>query len=212
MNELKSRIEELEVDLRYRDDQIKELRGDNSRAYDLVAEMNEQVEDGNSLIDSWIEAFGMEQNDDGEWAFRPDQVRDAYNDLFEKHDKMVRQWNKFVGDYNRTVAPRGLGRPLEASDAQIREVRKLRKAKTSLRGIAKQTGLGLRTVRTIVDKDADTGRIKTSGHGDRHYRSGVCFYAKTKSQSADRATAYADAFAKVLRRNGLECNVASYLT
>ncbi len=158
MNELKSRIEELEVDLRYRDDQIKELRGDNSRAYDLVAEMNEQVEDGNSLIDSWIEAFGMEQNDDGEWAFRPDQVRDAYNDLFEKHDKMVRQWNKFVDDYNRTVAPRGLGRPLEASDAQIREVRKLRKAKTSLRGIAKQTGLGLGTVRTIVGKDAGTDR------------------------------------------------------
>lgn len=67
----------------------------------------------------------------------------------------------------------------------------------------------------VVVADARRGFarwLKTSGHGDRHYRSGVCFYAKTKSQSADRATAYADAFAKVLRRNGLECNVASYLT
>ena len=53
--------------------------------------------------------------------------------------------------------------------------------------------------------------LKTAGHGDRHYRGGVSFYAETDSQSADRATAYAEAFAKVLRRNGIECSVSRYL-
>ncbi len=158
INELRGRIEELEADLRYRDDQIKELRADNSRAFDLVAEMRGHAEDGNALLDSWKEAFGMELRDDGMWVFKPDEVAEAYGTLFEKHDQLIRGYNKLVGKYNRIVAPRGLGRPLQASDAQVKEVRKLRKAKASLRAIAEQTGLGLGTVRTIVGKDAGTDR------------------------------------------------------
>lgn len=161
MKELRGRVEELQADLRYRDDQIKELREECGRAIDLVAEMREHVEDSNALIDSWIEVLGMEQNDDGVWIFdgKQSKVWEAFSKLFEEQEKLLRQWNKFVGDYNSTVAPRGLGRPLQASEAQIKEVRKLRKAGNSLRTIAAQTGLGLRTVRTIVDKDAGTGRI-----------------------------------------------------
>lgn len=160
MNELRGRVEELEADLRYRDDQIKELRQDNSRAFDQAAEMREQVEDSNALTQSWIEVFEMEQNDDGEWVFdrRQSKVWDDYSKLLDSHNKMVRNWNKFTGDYNATVAPRCLGRPLDASEAQIKKVRKLRKAGGSLRAIAEQTGLGLRTVRTIVGKDAGTDR------------------------------------------------------
>ncbi len=159
MKELRGRVEELEADLRYRDEQIKELREERRSAVDLVDEMREHVDDSNALIDSWIEVFRMEQNDDGAWVYKPSAAVDDFNALFEKHEKMVRQWNKFVGDYNSTVAPRGLGRPLEASEAQVKNVRRLRKGKNSLRAIAAQTGLGLRTVRTIVDKDAGTGRI-----------------------------------------------------
>ena len=159
MNELRDRIEELEIDLGHRDDQIKELREERRRAVDLVGEMREHVEDSNALIDSWIEGFYMELNDDGQYEFPQDRILDLYSDLLEKHNKLVREFNKFVGDYNSTVAPRGLGRPLEASEAQINKVRQLRKAGKSLRAIAAETGLGLRTVRTIVDKDAGTGRI-----------------------------------------------------
>ena len=157
-NELRGRIEELEADLRYRDDQIKELRQERNSAVDLVAEMREHVQDSNALIDSWIEVFKMEQDDDGLWMFKPMAAVDDYNALHEDREKLVRQWNKFVGDYNATVAPRGLGRPLQASDAQVKEVRKLRKAGGSLRGIAEQTGLGLSTVRTIIGKDSGTDR------------------------------------------------------
>ena len=66
----------------------------------------------------------------------------------------------------------------------------------------------------VVVPDARKGFarwLKTSGHGERQYP-GISFYAKTSGQSADRATAYAEAFARVLRRNGIECKVVRYLT
>jgi DNA-binding NarL/FixJ family response regulator len=53
--------------------------------------------------------------------------------------------------YN-ALAGRTVGRPLAASDAQRDAVLKLHKAGKSLRTIAAQTNLGLRTVRTIVDQ------------------------------------------------------------
>ena len=121
--------------------------------------MREHVEDSSALIESWIEAFEMQQDEDGLWYFDQDQLFDRYEILHEELTKLSLQWNKFVGDYNRTVAPRGIGRPLNASDAQVKNVRRLRKAGNSLRAIVAETGLGLRTVRTIVEKDAGTGRI-----------------------------------------------------
>ena len=54
--------------------------------------------------------------------------------------------------------------------------------------------------------------LKTSRHGKHHSGGGMAFYAETDGQSADRATAYAEAFAKVLRRNGIECKVERDLT
>ena len=37
-------------------------------------------------------------------------------------------WNRFVPDYNAIVAPRNVGRPLAASEAQVATVLKLHKA------------------------------------------------------------------------------------
>jgi hypothetical protein len=60
----------------------------------------------------------------------------------------VRNWNRYLPLINGQ--PRNVGRPLAASEAQIAEVRRSRRAGRSLRGIADDTGLGLPTVRTIV--------------------------------------------------------------
>ena len=51
-----------------------------------------------------------------------------------------------------------IGRPLAASEAQIKQVMELRNAGTSLRGIADDTNLRLNTVRTIIDKKHNAGR------------------------------------------------------
>jgi DNA-binding NarL/FixJ family response regulator len=50
------------------------------------------------------------------------------------------------------VAPKGIGRPLAASEAQQRQVLVMRKEGKSLRTIAAKTSLSPRTVRTIVGK------------------------------------------------------------
>lgn len=48
--------------------------------------------------------------------------------------------------------------------------------------------------------------------GSRHYPRGYSISAKQIGQSAESAKAYADAFARVLNRNGIECQAEMYLT
>ena len=54
--------------------------------------------------------------------------------------------------------------------------------------------------------------LKTRETGHRHYRSGYAVSAHRIGQSAETAKAYADAFARVLIRNGISCTVETYLT
>ncbi len=70
--------------------------------------------------------------------------------MLAKNNKLVREWNAFVPRYNAVVRPRAPGRPLEASETQIADVLKRRKAGASLRTIVAATGLGLSTVRSIL--------------------------------------------------------------
>ena len=79
-------------------------------------------------------------------------------DITDKHDKLIRDYNNLVRRWNREFAGRSPGRPLAASDAQVDEVRRLRKGGASLRLIAEQTALGVNTVRTIVGKNTGTDR------------------------------------------------------
>jgi transposase len=58
-----------------------------------------------------------------------------------------------------------VGRPLAASEAQCDQVRKLHKGGKSLRWITEETGLGLGTVRTIVDKAEGTDRTANKHRG-----------------------------------------------
>jgi hypothetical protein len=47
--------------------------------------------------------------------------------------------------------------------------------------------------------------------GDRHYKGGASIFAYHSSQSIDRAVAYAKAFASVLKLNGIECSIETFL-
>lgn len=155
-----ARIAELEAALARRDKRIEELKDEVKKGADLIDQFREQAEDTATLIDDWIVACDMEQDSDGVWLWGPNVSRLAnlYSTLRDDHEKLVRKWNRFVGEYNGTIRPRDRGRPLAASEHQASKVRKLRKAGTSLRKIVAQTGLGLRTVRTILEKDAGTDR------------------------------------------------------
>ena len=140
-------------------ERLADARREKDDALELVSDMRESLDASSEMIDSWIDVFEMEQDERGVWMF--DQQRsiwDAYEQLLADHSKLVREWNKFVPRFNASVDPKDAGRPIAASEAQIAKVRALRKAGKSLRAIATETGLGLRTVRTILDRDAGRGR------------------------------------------------------
>lgn len=65
----------------------------------------------------------------------------------------------------------------------------------------------------IKDGRASFARwLRKKGLGHRHYQRGYSISAEHIGQSAESAKAYADAFARVLRRNGIECSSEIYLT
>jgi hypothetical protein len=148
------RIAELETELKQCRDKIKELTTERDEAQELVDRQREHVEEADRLIEQWIDVFDMQQNEDGTWIFDPSQSElwERHETLTADHRKLIREWNKFVGEYNATVSPRPVGRPLAASAAQQAEVLRRRKAKQSLRAIAAATSLSLRTVQTILAK------------------------------------------------------------
>jgi hypothetical protein len=164
-DELKARVHELENELRLRDERIKELREEQTQHHELMTEMREWIEDKDALIESWIDVFEMQLGDSGAWQFDSSQseIWTEHLVLIDKHNALLRDWNKFVGRYNSTVKPGTLGRPLAASPAQCTKVRQLREAGASLRAIAVETSLSMRTVRTILDKDMgkDQGSKRT---------------------------------------------------
>ena len=54
--------------------------------------------------------------------------------------------------------------------------------------------------------------LRKNGRGHRHYKSGYAISAERIGQSAETAKTYADAFARVLRRNGIGCRPEIYYT
>ena len=174
------RIQELEELLRRRDERITELLQERDRERETVAKLRDFFDDRNGLIDQWIEAFNMVPNENGDWSLS-EYHRDC-DEIVEKYLKLQRDWNRFVKEYNAIVAPtkRNFGRPLAASPAQKEDVLKRRGAGQSLQFIADETGLGLQTVRTIIDKKngvdratmAQLKKIETNKITEAHQRAG----------------------------------------
>jgi hypothetical protein len=147
---LRERITALEDELKQRDRRIQELKADAVKLEDLIARQSDHIRDCADQIDRWIQAFDMVQDEDGLWNWSGDFV--GGEEWFRKYKNILKDWNHFVPEWNAVMRHRNVGRPLAASDAQVEQVLKLHKAGLSLRGIAEETSLGLRTVRTIVER------------------------------------------------------------
>ena len=154
----------LEHDLKRANEKIEELRVELMDAQNLIDQMRYQIEDNRNLIDRWIEVFDMQLGDDGLWLFDSNQAQlwQDYSEMMDVYRKLIKDWNKFVGRYNSTVAPKDIGRPLAASEAQQADILKRRKAGASLRAIATVSGLSLRTVRTVIERNEK--RDRTAKH------------------------------------------------
>ena len=78
---------------------------------------------------------------------------DRHNKNIDDYEELRAKYNKLVGRFNKHIARlQPIGRPLAASEAQEADVLKRHKRGESLRNIAEETTLGLRTVRTIVGR------------------------------------------------------------
>jgi len=151
------RIGQLEDELKARDRRIAELRDDLDKLNDTVRRCREALEDDDAVFEQWKEAFDMKLNDHDRWEWRLSFVEGE--EWYEKYRAIRDEWNRFVPDYNAAIGHGNkVGRPLEASEAQCEEVLERRKAGESLRGIAEEMTLGLRTVRTIVDSENGSDR------------------------------------------------------
>jgi hypothetical protein len=157
MADIDPRILELEDGLKEAERRLAETRAERDEARELVQRMEEHVADADATIEQWKQAFDMELDDAGLWAFS-DNLAKRYDSLLDEHNAIIRRWNKFVPKYNAAIAPKEIGRPLDASPAQCARVHKLRKAGTSLRAIADEMNLGLQTVRTILGRQTRTDR------------------------------------------------------
>jgi len=155
--ELKLRIEELETELRRSREREKELKTELVEARDLLGRQAETVATMHDVHQGWIDGLQMVQDEDGKWSMSL-----AYKDLIESHSELVHKWNRLAERWNRHVAPQPVGRPLEASEAQVQEVKKLRKKGRSLRGIVMDTGLSMSTVRTITGRDSEAARKESA--------------------------------------------------
>jgi hypothetical protein len=151
---------DLKREIELRDKRIAELREEIDQLRALVRRAEEEVRDDmENLIEHWIALGDMHQNEDGLYVWDNDATGWAKAvEWRDKYVKVVREWNKYVGEYNAVQKPRNIGRPLGASDAQCADVLKRHEQGQSLRFISEATNLGLRTVRTIVDRKRGTDR------------------------------------------------------
>ena len=150
IEDLKGQLEELlfeHDDLKERNETLKERIETLKEAVD---ERREYVEDARQAIDNYSSFILEPAEEDGFVQARIGTVIDEHDALVETYEKLRRKYNRLVGQWNRTLMPTAPGRPIDASDEQQDSVRRLRKKGRSLRGIASDTGLSFKTVRSIA--------------------------------------------------------------
>ena len=143
-SEMDAEIDKLQRENRRLTEKLREAEVDKVEAQALVARQQEWIEGYHAAIEAHDEAFQPQLDEaTGKYVFEF-----GPRDAFDRYDKLRRQTNWLVTQHQRGKRERG--RPLEASDSQIATVHKLRQEGKSLRGIALNTALGLKTVRTIL--------------------------------------------------------------
>ena len=167
MRRTKATIGELEDDVKRLTKRLDDIRCEHDETVALVsikcetlALQEEALQNWRDQIDVffWVEAIKDAEASRKEYADRYEALlAEAIKDRKEyadRYEALLAKWNAFVPEYNEVVAQkkRNFGRPPAASNAQAARVLDLHKADQSLRSIAEDINIGVRSVRTIIDK------------------------------------------------------------
>jgi hypothetical protein len=158
------RVEDLERELKLKDERIKELKAEVDETRDLVRRMEEHVQDGAEQFERFIQVFGLVLNSDGKWT-NSEAIAEA-RAFHEQYEDLRLRHNRLVDIVNRRVVLQPVGRPIAASEAQQEQIMKHHKAGKSARSIAEELNLSRRTVTTVIDKSAGADRT-TAKHRAR---------------------------------------------
>ena len=160
MRRTKATIGELEDDVKRLTKRLDDIRCEHDETVALVsiqcetlALQEDALQNWRDQIDVffWVEAIKDPKASRKEYADRFEALlakaikdRKEYADRYEA---LLAKWNAFVPEYNEVVAQkkRNFGRPPAASNAQAARDQ-------SLRSIAEDINIGVRSVRTIIDK------------------------------------------------------------
>jgi uncharacterized coiled-coil protein SlyX len=156
-DKLGQRIGDLERELRFKDDRIRELKDEIDRNRQVCARLEEHLQEQDEYLETFITTFGLTLDDDGKWGngeFIREHIEniDEFNDLVDRYNKLVRDFNHYA------VRPQPVGRPIAASETQQKQIIKHHKAGKSSRWIAEEMTLSRRTVTTIIGKRDGTDR------------------------------------------------------
>ena len=113
-------IAELEDALKIAEQRIAQMKQERDEAYELVDRMKQHVEDADELIQQWISAEQLELGDNGMYQMSV-SLASQYDSLRDKYYALIKSWNRIVP----MIAPKDIGRPLAASEAQCKQVLKL---------------------------------------------------------------------------------------
>jgi hypothetical protein len=154
--------EELEGALDLAEHRIRELRKEIDDQRDTITKMRENVEDLLALNHDWAEVFDMPLSEDGKRTWSGDLFNQLaqVSRLHDEHEELLRDWNRLVTKWNASglTEPLPPGRPMKASADEQQMVLEHHAAGLSLRAIADETGLSLRSIRTVIGKATGTDR------------------------------------------------------
>lgn len=155
-----ARSRELEDQLRAARRDLADMKQERDEANELIQKLAERLEDDEAQIEQWIHAFDMKLTDDGLWSFDDDNVCIERDVLQVFYNREVKKLNRAMAKLSAaSLTQQPPGRPLAATEAQCKTVHELRWTHgLSLRDIADETSLSLRTVRTIIDREMKTDR------------------------------------------------------
>jgi septation ring formation regulator EzrA len=142
MRRTKATIGELEDDVKGLTKRLDDIRCEHDETVALVSIQCETLALQEDALQNW-----RDQIDVFFWVEAIKDAEASRKEYADRYEALLAKWNAFVPEYNEVVAQkkRNFGRPPAASNAQAARDQ-------SLRSIAEDINIGVRTLRTIIDK------------------------------------------------------------